>query len=233
MMSVEHLAIDGAQVTITAEVELGRQATASGWAIVPSMGRAHPFTIYPSGHGEVLEEAARGTTSVDIGEIAEFSIKDGRLRVAEVRMPTATGGERTLTVGVWEGRRGSLSTSLIGSQSERLVEVFDTLSFGERRGGLAIDSPITARPREPEVVTELPDLGIVAIRPAIASVLEKIPRSRGLRTGHGELFRMRATSDALALVTPSAVTALQPLDDGRADELMAVAEQMDVSWTPR
>src|SRR3712207_4989697 len=120
---VEYLAIDGAEVAITAKVELSREATASGWAVVPAMGQAHPFTIYPAGHSEVLEETARSATSVEVGQIAEYSLKDGRLRTAEVRMPTATGGERTLTVGVWEGRRGSLSTSLIGSQPERLVEV--------------------------------------------------------------------------------------------------------------
>lgn len=233
MTNAEHLAIDGAQVSITAEVELSREATASGWAVVPSIGRAHPFTIYPPGHSDVLERAARSATSVEIGEVAEFSLKNGRLRTAEVRMPTATGGERTLTVGVWEGRSGSMSTSLIGAHPERLVEVFDTLAFSERRGGLAIDSPVTPRPREPEVVTELPGLGVVSIRPAIASVLEKIPRAAGLRTRHGELFRMRASSDALTLVTPSAVTAIQPVDDGRADELVAAAEGMQVDWTPR
>jgi hypothetical protein len=126
-----------------------------------------------------------------------------------------------------------MSTSLIGSQPERLVEVFDTLAFSERRGGLAIDSPITPRPREPEVITELPGLAILAIRPAIASVLEKVPRAPGLRARHGELFRMRATSDAITLVTPSAVTAIQPMDDGRADELVAAAQEMQVDWTPR
>lgn len=76
------------------------------------------------------------------------------LRIIEVTLPTATGGERTLTVGAWEGERGSLTTSLIGSQTERLVEVFDTLAFSERSRGLAIDAPVTARPREPEVTEE-------------------------------------------------------------------------------
>jgi hypothetical protein len=233
MMNVEHLAIDGARVAINADADLSRVATASGWAVVPSLGRAHPFTIYPRGHSEVLEEAARSAPSVEVGDVAEVSLKGGRLRTAEVRMPTATGGERTLTVGVWDGHSGSMSTSLIGFQPERLIEVFDTLSFSERRGGLAIDSPITPRPREPEVLTELPGLGVVEVRPAIASVLEKIPRASGLRTRHGELFRMRASSAAITLVTSSAVTALQPLDDGSADELVAAAEEMRVDWMPR
>ena len=229
--SVQHLAIDGSAVDVAADAELHRTATATGWAIVPSLGRTHPFTIYPAGHSADLEEGVRGHDGVRLGEVAEFEVKGGRLRVAEVSMPTATGGERTLTVAAWEGERGCMTTSLIGAHPERLVEVFDTLEFSERRGGLSIDSPVTARPREPEVVTEVPALGILAVRPAIASVLEGIPRSAGHRTRHGELFRVRAGADAMTLVTPTAVVSIQPLgDDGAA--AVGIAEELRVDWTP-
>lgn len=231
--SVEHLAIDGSSVGISADADLSRSATATGWAIVPSLGRTHPFTVYPAGHSAALQDAVRDSDgAVQLGDVAEYSLKGGQLRVAEIRMPTATGGERTLTVAAWEGERGCLTTSLIGAHPDRIVEVFDTLEFSERRGGLAIDSPVTARPREPEVVTEIPELGVVAIRPAIASVLEKIPRARGHRTRNGELFRVRAGSDALTLVTSSAVAAIQPLGGGATADLVGIAEELDVTWTP-
>lgn len=230
---VEHLAIDGSVVSIEADADVRSGATATGWAIVPSLMRAHPFTISPAGHSGLVEDAVRGGIGdVNIGEAADFSMKDGRLRVVEVTLPTATGGERTLTVGAWEGRRGCLTTSLAGSQTDRLVEAFDTLAFSERSRGLAIDSPVTARPREPEVVTEVPGLGVLGIRPAIASALERIPRSRGHRTPHGELFRVRATSNALTLVSSSAVTAIRPLDADSSDALVGIAESLQIEWTP-
>lgn len=230
---VEHLAIDGSVVSIEADADVRTGATATGWAVVPSLMRTHPFTISPAGHSGVIEDAVRGGAGdVAIGDAAAYSVKGGRLRVVEVILPTATGGERTLTVGAWEGERGCLTTSLIGSQTERLVEVFDTLAFTERSRGLAIDSPVTARPREPEIITEVPGVGVLGIRPAISSVLERIPRARGHRTPHGELFRVRATSNALMLVTSSTVTAIQPLDGGRPDALMGLAETLQIEWTP-
>lgn len=229
---VEHLAIDGSVVSIEADADVRTGATATGWAIVPSLMRTHPFTISPAGHSGVIEDAVRGSAGdVAIGDAADYSVKGGRLRIVEVTLPTATGGERTLTVGAWEGERGCLTTSLIGSQTERLVEIFDTLAFTERARGLMIDSPVTTRPREPEVVTEVPGMGVLGIRPAISSVLGGIPRARGHRTQHGELFRIRATSDALTLVTSSAVTAIQPLAESSPDELMDLAESLQVEWS--
>lgn len=58
-MRVEHLAIDGATVSIEADAHLSTQATAAGWAIVPSLMRAHPFVAYPPGHSETVEKMVR------------------------------------------------------------------------------------------------------------------------------------------------------------------------------
>lgn len=230
---VEHLAIDGSVVSVEADADVRTGATATGWAIVPALMRTHPFTISPAGHSRDIESVVRGSArEVAVGDPADFSMKGGQLRIVVVTLPTATEGERTLTVGAWEGERGCLTTSLIGSQPERLVEVFDTLAFTEHARGLAIDSPVTATPREPEVTTEVPELGVLGIRPAISSVLDKIPRARGHRTPHGELFRVRATSNALTLVTASAVTVIQPLGDDRTDELVSLALNLRVDWAP-
>lgn len=231
---IEHLSIDGSVVAIEADAELAAEATATGWAIVPSLMQAHPFAIYPSGHSTVVEETMRTSfPDLEVGQTEEFSLKGGRLRIAEVQLPTATGESRTLTVGAWEGERGCLTTSLVGSRRDRLVEVFDTLRFSERRRGLAIDSPVTPRPREPEVVKEIPEAGVLTVRPAIASTLERIPRSRGRTTEWGELFRIRAASNAVTLVTKSAVVDIQPTAEVDPREMLAVAENMRIEWSSR
>ena len=232
-MRADHLSIDGSVVRVDADADLGTGATATGWAVVPALSQAHPFTIYPPGHSTVVEEATRATRGdLRLQEPEEFSLKGGRLRVAEVDLPTATGGTRRLTVGAWEGERGCLTTSLIGSLRDRLVEVFDSLEFSERAEGLAIDSPVTSRPREPEVIKEIPGAGVLRMQPAISTVLDRIPRARGHAVGGGELFRVRSTSNAVTLVTESAVVTVKPTPDVDVREMMAVAETLRVEWIP-
>jgi hypothetical protein len=232
-MRVEHLSIDGSVISVEAEADLGTKATATGWAVVPALARAHPFTISPPGHSNVVERNVRPMSTLDIQSTEDFSLKGGQLRIAEVTMPTSTGDSRRLTVGAWEGRQGCLITSLVGAQRDRLVEVFDTLGFSEHPVGLAIDSPVTARPREPEVIKEVPGVGILRILPAIATVLETLPRARGRAVAGGELFRIRASSNAITLVSVSAVVSIKPTPDVDTRQMLAVAENLRVEWTPR
>ncbi len=263
-MRVEHLAIDGSVVSIEADADLSTQSTAAGWAIVPSLGRAHPFVAYPAGHSDTVEKMVRENfPEINVRWTEEYSVKGGRLRVAEVNLPTATGGKRNLTVAAWEGRRGCLTTSLVGSERDRLVQVFETLQFRERAQGIAIDSPITPRPREPEVIKEIPRLGVLNIRPAIPSALERVPRTKGRVTNNGELFRFRKASNALLFVSPSAVVRIDPLVKAEdtppatarklnaretadlrtavrdttptpdTSEMSAIAQGLRVEWSPR
>lgn len=232
-MRVQHLAIDGASVTIEADADLDTKATATGWAVVPSLMRAHPFAVSPPGHSEIVENAVRSSIpGVKILSREEYSMKGGRLRVAEIRVGTATGGGRWLTVGAWEGKGGCITTSLVGLWSARLVEVFETLSFAERHEGIAIESPVVARPRTPEVIKEVPGLGVLGIRPAIASELELVPRSQGHAVDGGELFRIRATSTALLFVNRSVVARVDPLRAAEGSRMMAIARGLRIDWTP-
>jgi hypothetical protein len=234
-MRTEHLAIDGSVVSIEADADLSTPATATGWAIVPSLMRAHPFTVSPAGHSAAVEEAVRaGFASVQATPAEEFAMKGGTLRVAEVEVPTATGGTRALTVAAWEGASGCLHTSLSGRDRPRIVEAFESLQFGETRRGLAIHSPITPRPREPMVIKEVPELGVLGIQPAIPSVLQGVPRSRGRAIRHGELFRIRAARNALMYVSSSVVVRIDPIDDRVADAptMVSMAEGLRVEWVP-
>ncbi len=234
-MIAEHLSIDGSVVSIESEADLSTAVTATGWAIVPSIARAHPFRISPPGYVRIVEQAVRKSFSdIRIGKMQEFSLRGGNLHVAEVEMPVATGGTRKLTVGGWEGKMGCLSTSVRDASTDRLVEMFDSLQFSEGSMGLRIDSPVTPRPREPRVVKEVPGLGILSIRPAIASVLEMIPRSAGAAARHGELFRVAADRSDLIHVSRTAVTWIRTVDeDGSNERRTAAAVDLHVEWSPR
>jgi hypothetical protein len=233
-MRVEHRAIDGAVISIDAEADLSAPATAAGWAIVPSLLKSHPFVVYPPGHTSVVEDTVRKDfRHVEIRSREEYSLKGGTLRVAHVEIPTATKRTRALTVAGWEGKTACLTTTLIGAEMKRIVEVFDTLRFTETTRGLEILSPVVPRPRPPEVFKEIPGVGVLAIRPAIASELERVPRSRGFQVDHGELFRFRRSSNALMFVSRSVIAGLTPFGQRDANEILAAARTLRIEWAPR
>ena len=233
-MRSDYLAIDGSTVHIDADAEVARHATATGWVVSPSLMRAHPFATHPTGYSEVVEAAVREQRSdIEVTEQSEFSLKEGTLRVGVARFGTPTGNVREVTIGAWEGRTGTLTTSLVGNVVDKLVEVFDSLRFTVRRNGIAVDSPVVARPRAPELVVEVSELGIVNVSPATAEVLEHVPRREGARTRFGELFRLRRDSMAMLLVSDSAVGRIEPLDGVEPDRAADVAAGLRIEWDPR
>ena len=236
-MRSEHLAIDGAVVSFEGSANFSHQATAAGWAIVPSLLRAHPFTSYPAGHTKTVEKSVRSQfPNIKVSKTQEFSVKNGTLRTALVEMPAATGGVRKLAVGGWEGSNGCLSTSLVAEEIERLVEVFDTLKFTDTPRGIAISSPVTARPRTPQVIKEVPGLGIVTVRPAIPAELEKVPRARGFQLQNAELFRLGSKDNSLLVVTRSTVSSITPAPGrtsvSEATDVLQTMRDLRIEWRP-
>lgn len=233
-MRVEHLAIDGSTVAFEADADLSSRATAAGWAVVPALLQAHPFTATPAGHSRAIEEAVRAQAGqVEILEVQELSLKGGTLRVAEVRQPTATRGVRELTGAAWEGSTGCLITSINGRQARRMAEIYDTLPFRELRNGIAIDSQVLSTPRAPELIKEIPELGILSVRPALATELEAVPKALGFATDGGELFRLRESSHALLFVTRSTVVRINPTSRNAPERMLDTARKLRIEWAPR
>lgn len=233
-MRAEHLAIDGALITLDADADLSMPVTASGWAMVPSLQRAHPFTIHPPGHRRIVEQAVRSNfEQINFRREEEYQMKGGSLRVFEVELPTAVETRRVLVVGAWEGERGCLATSVLEAERDWLVEMFDTLPFREYSRGLVIESQIVARPRPPEVVKEIPEVGVVTIRPAIPSELQRVPRGRGREAPGGELFRIRPDRRGLMLVGRSSLVTLNPFPDATDERVLRVAGGLRAEWTPQ
>jgi hypothetical protein len=233
-MEAQHLAIDGSVVTIRSEAELRPgPVTGTGWATVPSLMRAHPFTTYPAGHSRTMEQAVRENfPDVELEEEEELDLKGGTLHVGRVAVPR-DGGPHRFAIAAWEGRHGCLTTTLPGDRGRELAEVFDSLQFRDQPRGLAIDSPVVTVPRPPQLMQEVAGLGLLAIRPAIGSELEVLPRAEGRRTRHGELFRMRADGRAMLLLGRNATVRIQPREDAADEELAEAIEGLDVEWVPR
>lgn len=233
-MKADHLAIDGSLVSLEADADLSLPVTTSGWAIVPSLQRAHPFTTHPPGHSAVVQAAMRESfEEIEFKSEEEYRVKGGALRVVVVEIPTAVESKRTLIVGAWEGESGCLATSVVESEGGFLVEMFDSLPFREHARGIAIDSQIVSRPRAPEVVKEIPEIGVVTIRPAIATEMERVPRGRGHETAHGELFRTRPDRNGLLFVGQSSLVSVNPFPDTDAERMLEVVAALRVDWSPR
>lgn len=250
-MRVEHLAIDGSLVTIEGEADLKAAVSASGWAIVPSLLRSQPFSTHPAGYSQIVERTVTsGVPGLKVQSQEEFSIRNGRLRVAEVELPTPAKATRQLTIAAWEGRTACLTSSFVGHDKNRLVRVFETLQFEETSDGIVIDSPVLPTPRPPEVIKEIPELGVMSIRPAISRELQRVPKARGLSIAAGELFRFRQGSRAVMLVTQSAVAVITPIPAGArtqpaprqeadtgsrasGDVELRMLQTLRVEWRPR
>ncbi len=232
-MRVEHLAIDGSVVTLEADVDLSAPATTSGWAIVPSIMRPHPFTVYPCGHAERVQDAIRETgADVEVVSSKSYQLQGRELEVAKVEVPAGAGGRRRLTVGAWEGERGCLASSLTGHHPRRLMQMFETLRFSESELGLSIDSPVTADMRPPQLLKSVPELGVMLIRPAIHATLQSVPRRRGAAVEHGELFRFGGEPGGLKLVGRSAVVTMRPRGEACLERMPNLVENMRVEWKP-
>lgn len=233
-MEAQHVAIDGSVVSIESAVDLRvGPPTGAAWAVVPSLMQAHPFTVYPAGHSRTIEEAVRSNfPDVEVDEAEELSLKGGTLRVGQVGVPR-DGGVHRIAVAAWEGEHGCLTTSLASDRRRALVEAFDTLQFTDHDRGLSIDSPVVTRPRPPELFQEIVGVGVLGVRPAVSSELERVPRAEGRRTRHGEVFRLRAESRALLLLGRGAVVRLQPHDDAGEEEIAETVEGLRVEWAPR
>lgn len=232
-MRAEHLAIDGAVVSLEADADLSLGTTATGWCMVPSLMKAHPFASYPAGYSAVMERSVRANrTDVEFQSTEDYELKGGSLRVAQVAVPKESDATKRVTIGAWEGRTSCLVTSLRDAKPETLVEVFDSLDFEETTRGLTIKSPLLPRFRAPEVIKEVPGVGIVNVRPATSLEFDSVPKTRGAPTRHGELFRLRASADAVMLVAETAIVRIQPLPDGDRRQLMTMAEELRVDWVP-
>ena len=233
-MEYVHHAIDGSVVTVSTEAQVRPgPVTNSGWAVSPTLMRSHPFTAYPAGHSHTMERAVRENfPDVRFLSEEEVSLKGGTLRVGAVEVPRR-GGPQRLTVGAWEAEHGCLTTSLTDERETALIEVFDTLRFHDGERGVVIDSPVMSRPRAPELAQDVAGLGVMTVRPAIATELERVPRDAGRRTRSGEVWRSRAESRALLFVGRTSVVRIQPGDEIADDEVADAVETLEVEWAPR
>jgi hypothetical protein len=230
MATVKHAALDGSEVKVTAEADLSRPMTAFGFVRPDGLAGPQPFNVFPAGKSDrVLATVGRVHPEIDYQLLGDVDVNGGVLRLARVRRPVATGGQREFTYAVWEGSRSSITTSVRGDRAA-MEDLFERLRFREIATGVAMDSPVDESVRPLRCLKEV-GRALVEVRPLSPLVTRSLPRGRGRAVAHGEMFRRTQAARDVVVVTPTAAVYAAPLDG--SDEHVDVAANMAVTWGPR
>jgi hypothetical protein len=222
------LAIDGSRISVAGAVDLPARGTSQASFALPKSWRSHPFRSHRPGYSYDLEAwVVDPDARVEVGARLELPLREGRLRVAAVRQPSAV-GVRDLVFGAWEHADGCIVTSRRGTDVHALAALLATLPFRAHADGCTLALPLDNRIRPPTVMLHAPNLGVLFIRPHTRQLLERLPRSAGARTEGGELFRVRATRQSLLLVTRSAIVDIEPVS--AVSDAVVAAQSLRVEW---
>jgi hypothetical protein len=230
MATARHAALDGSEVTLAADADMSFPMTAFGFVRPRGMRTPQPLNIFPPGKSErLLADAPTAFADVDYDIVGETDVHGGLLRMARIRRPTATGGTRELTYGIWEGTSGSISTSVRGDRAA-MEDLFGRLRFRQVARGIAVDSPVDESIRPLRCLKQVGP-ALVEVRPLTSTVRRGLPRSAGRRVPAGEMFRRTASSRDVLVVTDTAAVYVAPT--GTADDHVDVAAELAVTWGPR
>lgn len=227
MATVRHSALDGSIVSFAAATDLSLPMTAFGFVRPAGWEAAQPLNVFPPGKSErVLATVAEAHPEVEYTRLGETDLNGGVLRMAEVRRPVVTGGDRRFVYAIWEGSTASITTSVRGD-SATMEDLFDRLEFHETSTGVVVDSPVDESIRPLRCLKEVGST-LLEVRPLSPQVARSLPRAPGYQVAHGEMFRRTVMSRDVLLVTPTAAVFAVPLRS--ADEHVELISEMAVSW---
>ena len=229
MATVVHRALDGSHVSFSVDADLGAPLTAFGFAFPRGWRVSHAFNLYPGSRCDEL----LGLMDVSYPEIEyrihdEIPLKDGRLRLAHVRRPVATGGTREYTFAAWEDDHASLSTAIYGKVKEARA-LFEALEFSPSGGSIAVHSPIDQSIRPLRCLKEIPGHGLLEISPRVPTVDATLPLTAGAPVAGGELYERTARAPVYVLVTETAAVTISAFATGQ--DPRALAESLYVRWS--
>jgi hypothetical protein len=224
-----HVALDGSVVTISMEADLSLDPSSVG--VFGVDGREQEFT---AGSLKLGRWAAREVSGVTLTEA--YSHQGGVLRVGSRTVrDTLHGDEDRVWVGVWEGKRSSLTTQIFNlSDSSQVVSLFDAFEIREP----ATPSAVILKPADASVVangipcvTKLaPGVGLIEVDRTTAQSQRLVPKHRGTPVSGGELF-FDEKPPSFLLLGPVTITKIMPAHGVRHDDVATRLQTLRVSWT--
>jgi hypothetical protein len=228
---VNHLAIDGSEVSVLGEVDLSHPFSSQAAFRLPRSRRPHVFRAQPAGYSSDLERwAPDAFPDFEIGERMAVELRDGLLRLAVVTRPQpADGSPRgSFVIAAWEADTGCVMTARAGSGIEEFARFLRRIPFTRSERGCTISLTVDASVRPPTGLKRVPGVGNLVIRPMTMRTLERLPRGNGKRVPGGELFRVRSHRETAMLVTSSALVDVEPAHGN--DRPLSGAHKLRVDW---
>jgi hypothetical protein len=223
---VVHRALDGRRVRLTGELDLSRPATSV--AKVATGNRLHEVT---SGS---LASARAWAEALGVHEFTdEFQVRGGRLRVGHVvQRDRSTDLTERVLAAVWQGERNCAYTHLYHARPADAVALFSDLKPVERAEGvqLALGGRRSAFAEPPELVKEVPALGLLEITALTRRTAQRLPSWPGARTAAGELFRdtVDGQGDYFVLSTGEFLVTVLPEDQKEVRQVPARLARLKV-----
>ncbi len=225
MSEITHIAVDAARVTITSDADLRAIATSAGRFLVDGVVRE--VTTQPAGFFDVLV-AAEGLTPTE-----EYQLAGGTLRLARaVHADPVSGTQRTDTTAVWEAQGSSLALTTSDLDTEGVLGVLERLELVPSPEGLAVlPGAGVSWYDAPQLVKELPGLGLLEITPLSGDTAGSLPSWPGTPVAGGELYgdELAPGVPYVVLVTETARVNVLP-DEGAVEAAAAGAASLLVEW---
>lgn len=220
-----HVAIDGGRVHVTSDAPLAAPATSAGRYVVDGVIRE--ITTQGTGFFDVLV-AAEGLAPTE-----DYQVRGGALRLGRtVHVDPATGSERVDTTAVWDAGDGSLALTTSDLDTEQVLALLDRLDLRPGPEGLAVlPAGGIGWHDAPQLVKELPGIGLLEVLPLSAEVSGSLPSWPGTPVAGGELYRDEVAPGVpfVVLVTETARVNVLPDDDG-IEAATAGATELLVEW---
>jgi hypothetical protein len=236
MGSTSVTALDGGVVELRSASLDVAQPGATTVAVFDMEEHQQEFCGGAPGFGDFVARAH----GIDLSE--EYSLYNGargRLRIgSKVEIDPQSGYQERVCLGVWQGRRASLKTTLYQGSSSDLIALFNEYTIEEAANGVVIEpkDPRISLVRDaglaPRVVQHVPALGHVDVFELTARQSRQVPRWNGRSVDGGELFLERPEHPAptLLLVGETALTRIYVDDRISEDRLIKTASTLEATW---
>ncbi len=226
-MGVGHRSVDGSRVTFDGGGDLSLPATSLASFRMPKR-RNQMFENAPPGRlATLLQVAEQSQLDYRVHDAKVSGVRDGSLVTAVVSYD-GDNGRRTVTLGVWESEAGAVSASTSGDHLKGFHETLSVVPFEADSEGAYVSLRVLSEPRVPRMMKRIPGRALAIVSPLLRETRQTLPRNRrGTRVRGGEAYRMKAGSDAVALVSSSALVHLEPQP---GDDASAALDDLSVEW---
>lgn len=204
----------------------------------PALDLKHPMTTHATVHYNGANHKVVSVPSSATDGMAmvtgEYSVNGHRVQVVEAIDSNNIGKSAIRWEGVLDAEHGGWRVYSYDS-AEHAVDLLAAMDPTDTELGVVVGANArTDFLTVPEVLLHVDDFAVLDIAPLTTEVNYQLPEWQGTPVNGGELFSANISRSIpfLILVTDSARVNIMPLDTNAIDGVVALAADLQVSWTP-